>query len=173
MAVLGVDYVWLNWLEAIYRVPDLFSFSDLNSSSANLQCDPMLPLLRQWLVDLSAAYPRAKIVVPLSVGGHRDHWVTCQAAFDVLDHATLLCFEDFPYVAYLPEQAKELAKSYDLVPLEVDISPYVEQRVQAAGCYQSQHAMLFYPASSFGDVIGEYACRGGRERCVERYWRFA
>src|SRR5690242_1852845 len=28
MSALGVDYLWLNWLEVIYRAPDLSDFSD-------------------------------------------------------------------------------------------------------------------------------------------------
>jgi LmbE family N-acetylglucosaminyl deacetylase len=170
MAALDVDYVWLNWLEVIYRLPDLTDFSDINTYHAN---DPILPALRQWLGDVHAAYPRAMIVMPLAIGGHQDHRVLFQAARDVLEHDTLLFYEDFPYVAYLPEEAKDLAWSHHLTPLEVDISHCLEQRIQVAGFYQSQLAMLFYPPSSFRDMIREYARVGETHRFVERYWKFS
>jgi LmbE family N-acetylglucosaminyl deacetylase len=173
MSALGVEYVWLNWLEAIYRVPDLSDLSEINDHRANVHHDPIFPILSQWLVDLHAAYPNATIVVPLGVGGHRDHRIILQAALNVLDHAILLFFEDFPYVAYLPEEAMALVRSYNLVPLEVDISHCLEQRIHAASFYQSQHAMLFYPPSSFRDMIQEYTHKAKQHHFVERYWKFS
>lgn len=171
MSALGVDYLWLNWPEVIYRVPDLSDFSDINDDHADLQHDPIFPVLCQWLVDLHVTYPAATIVVPLGVGGHRDHRIICYVALNALDHASILFFEDFPYVAYLPEVARELARSYHLAPLEVDISQCLQLRIQAASLYQSQHAMLFYPPSSYQELIREYAYRDDQHRFVERYWK--
>jgi len=172
MLALSVDYIWLNWPEAIYRDPDLAELSDINSYDVEFQRDPLFPTLCHWLADLHAAYPDAKVVAPLRVGGHRDHCMVFQAALSTLDHTTLLFFEDFPYAAYLPEEATELAKASHLAPLEVDVTLYLEQRIHAASFYQSQHAMLFYPPSSFGEMIREYARAGTEEqpRFVERYW---
>jgi LmbE family N-acetylglucosaminyl deacetylase len=173
MSVLGVDYAWLNWLEAIYRLPDLSDLSEINDQHADVHLDPIFSTLNQWLIDLHATYPNAIIVVPLGVGGHRDHRILCQTALNALDHATLLFFEDFPYVAYLPEEATTLARSYNLMPLEVDISRHLEQRIQAASCYQSQHSMLFYPPSSFRDMIREYTHKSKQNHFIERYWKFS
>lgn len=173
MSALGVDYLWLNWLEVIYRFPDLSDFSDINSCNADFHHEPIFSTLRRWFVDLHAAYPGATIVVPLGVGGHRDHRITFQAALNALDRATLLFFEDFPYVAYLPEETTELVRSYNLAPLEVDISHYLEQRIHAAGLYESQQTMLFYPPSSFRDLIREYAHVCDQHNFVERYWKFS
>jgi len=173
MSALGVDYLWLNWLEVIYRDPNLSDFTDINDYNADFHHDPIFPTLRQWLVDLHTTYPSATIVVPLGIGGHRDHRVIFHAALNVLDHATLLFFEDFPYAAYLPEETMELVKSYNLTPLEVDISHYLEQRIHVAAFYQSQHAMLFFPPSSFADMIREYAHQGEQHHFVERYWKFS
>jgi LmbE family N-acetylglucosaminyl deacetylase len=170
MSALGVDYLWLDWPEVIYRVRDLSDLSEINDEQADLQHDPIFPTLCQWLVDLHAAYPEATIVVPLGVGGHRDHRIVFQAVLKTLDHIKFLFFEDFPYVAYLPEEATKLAQIYHLAPLEVDISDCLEQRIQVAGCYQSQHAMLFYPPSSYQNLIREYASTDKQHRFVERYW---
>jgi LmbE family N-acetylglucosaminyl deacetylase len=172
MSALGVDYLWLNWLEVIYRLPGISDFAGINDYTADLQLDPIFPALRQWLVDLQTAYPGATIVVPLGVGGHRDHRIIFQAALNALDRATLLFFEDFPYTAYLQEEATKLGQSYHLIPFEVDISHCLEQRIHAASFYQSQHAMLFYPPSSFRELIREYAHMGVQHLYVERYWKF-
>jgi LmbE family N-acetylglucosaminyl deacetylase len=171
MAALGVDYVWLNWLDVIYRAPELSDFSEINDSTAAVQHDPLFPTLCQWLIDLQTTYPNATILVPLGIGEHRDHRMVFQAAFTTLDHATLLFFEDFPYVAYLPEEIPARVRAYNLAPLEVDISQYLEQRIDITGLYQSQHAMLFYPPSSFRERIRAYARAGEQDRFIERYWR--
>src|SRR6185312_9844122 len=104
------------------------------------------------------------------IGAHRDHCLLFQAALHALDRSTLLCFEDFPYVTYFPEETAELVKSYALLPFEVDISDYLERRVQATSFYTSQHAMLFYPPSSFEETIRAYTSTG--QHFVERYWKF-
>jgi LmbE family N-acetylglucosaminyl deacetylase len=172
MSALGVDYLWLNWLELIYRIPDLSDLSQINDYQADFQHDPIFPTLCQWLADLQTTYPGATFVAPLGIGGHRDHGVVFQAVLSTLDHTRLRFFEDFPYVAYLPEEAAEQVNLYNLSPLEVDISHHLAQRIQVAGLYQSQHAMLFYPPSSFPDLIKEYTHAGKQSHFVERYWKF-
>ncbi|HZO75582.1 MAG TPA: PIG-L family deacetylase [Ktedonobacteraceae bacterium] len=171
MAALGVDYLWLNWLEVIYRDPNLSELSDINSYDVDFHREPLFPILCRWLGDLHAAYPGAKVVAPLGIGGHRDHCVIFQAVLSTLDHATLLFFEDFPYAAYLPDEVTERTQLYHLVPLEIDITHCLEQRIRAAGLYQSQHAMLFFPPSSFREMIREYARTETPSRFVERYWQ--
>jgi LmbE family N-acetylglucosaminyl deacetylase len=173
MSALGVDYLWLNWPEVIYRIPDLADLGEINDYQIDVRQDPIFSTLCQWLVDLHTAYPQATIVVPLGVGGHRDHRLIFHAALNTLERAVLLFFEDFPYVAYLPEEATEQVKSYHLTLLERDISHYLEQRIQVAGFYQSQHAMLFYPPSSYPNLIREYTHVDEQERFVERYWKIA
>lgn len=171
MRVLGVDYVWLNWLDVIYRDPDLAQLSDLNNYETHFLDDPAFPLLQRWLVDLYTTYPDAIIVVPLGIGGHRDHCLVFQAALRALEHAPLLFFEDFPYAAYAPEKTTELTQLYNLSPIEVDISHGLEQRMHITSFYQSQHATLFFPASSFRETIKEYTQKEGPHHFVERYWK--
>lgn len=172
MSALGVDYLWLNWLEVIYRIPDLSDLSDINAFRTDFQHDPIFLTLCQWLVDLHSAYPNATLVVPLSIGGHRDHRLLFQAALCVLDHAALLFFEDFPYVAYQPEELTEVVKLHNLMSLDRDISHCLKHRIQVAGLYQSQLSTLFFPPSSYQDMIRAYTRIGEQGHCVERYWRF-
>jgi len=170
MRALGVDYVWLDWLDVIYRDSTLSQFSDLNDYETLFSHDPAFPLLQEWLIDLHATYPDATIVAPLGIGGHRDHCIVFQAALQSLEHASLAFFEDFPYAAYSPEKIPELAQLHSLSPFEVDISHYLEQRIYATSLYQSQHPILFYPSSSFPEIIKGYTQK--EDHFVERFWRF-
>jgi LmbE family N-acetylglucosaminyl deacetylase len=177
MAVLDVDYVWLDWLELLYRDPELSDPSELfcepDERTVHPQDAPLFATLCNWLADLRSTYPRAHIVVPLSLGGHRDHRLIFQASLVALDHNHLLFFEDFPYVTYQAEDLTELAQLYHLTPLEVDISECLEQRITASECYASQLPALYAP-SPFRDLIREYTFTlGGHERFVERYWKMA
>ncbi len=79
--------------------------------------------------------PGAQIVVPLSLGEHRDHSLVFLASLAVLDRNHLLFFEDFPYAMYQAEEPAELVKVYQLIPIEVDISQCLEQRMKAAESY--------------------------------------
>lgn len=171
MAVLGVDYVWLNWLDIIYRDPDLSQLSNLNNYETHFFDDPTFPLLQQWLIDLHATYPTATIVAPLGVGGHRDHCIIFQAALHILDHTPFLFFEDFPYAVYFSEKITELAQQHNLSSCEVDISRWLEQRMHITSLYQSQLATLFYPPSSFQDIIKEYTQKKEQQQFIERYWK--
>lgn len=171
MLALKVDFLWLNWLDAIYRIPDLSDFSQINSYESNFSQDPAYPVLQQWLIDLQAVYPGATIVVPLGIGGHRDHRLLFHVAHNTLNDTRLLFFEDFPYVAYRPEEVVELTKLHNLSPVQIDISHYLEKRIHITGFYQSQHTMLFYPPSSFGETIRDYAYREKQYHFSECYWK--
>lgn len=176
MAVLNVDYVWFDWLEILHRDPELSDLIELFCEPDNLaihsQDTPIFATLCNWLADLHLTYPHAQMVMPLSLGGHRDHRLIFQASLNVLDRAHLLFFEDFPYATYQAEELTELVKLYNLTPIEIDISDYLEQRIHAAESYQSQLPALYYSASQFLDLIREYTSTlGGQQRFVERYWR--
>jgi LmbE family N-acetylglucosaminyl deacetylase len=178
MAVLNVDYAWFDWLEILYRDPVLSELIELFCEPGNLaihpQDAPIFATLCNWLADLRLAYPRAQMVVPLSLGGHRDHRLIFRASLDALDRTRLLFFEDFPYATYQAEELTELVKQYILTPIEVDISDCLEQRIQTAESYQSQLPALYYSASQFLDLIREYTSTlGGQKRFVERYWKLA
>lgn len=171
MMRLGVDYAWLNWLDLIYRIPNLSDFSAINSYATTFPHDPAFPILQQWLKDLFAAYPRATIVAPPGIGGHHDHRLVFYAVLNALDTTSVLFFEDFPYAAYHPEESTELAKLHNLIPFEVDISHALKQRISITSLYQSQHTMLFFPPDSFPDVINQYTRKEGEPYWIERYWK--
>ena len=176
MAVLAVDYLWLDWLEILYRDPELSDLSEFfcepGDRTIHPHDAPLFATLCNWLADLRLTYPRAQMVVPLSLGGHRDHRLIFQASLDMLDRNHLLFFEDFPYATYQAEELTELVKFYHLAPLEIDISDCLAQRITASESYQSQLPALYHSSSRFLDLIKEYTSTlGGQQRFVERYWQ--
>ena len=176
MAVLGVNYIWFDWLEILYRDLTLADGSEIFCEPGNPAIHPLdapvYATLCQWLTDLRQSYPHAQIVAPLSLGGHRDHRLLFRTSLDVLDHHLLLFYEDFPYATYQTEELAELAQFYHLIPDEVDISLCLEQRIHVAESYQSQLPAIYFSSDQFLDVIREYTSNlGGQQRFVERYWR--
>ena len=177
MAMLGVDYLWLDWLEILYRDPELSDISDLfcepGVSAVHVHDASIFATLCFWLTDLSLAYSRAQIVVPLGLGWHRDHRLVFQAALDRLDRNHLLFFEDFPYATYYSgDELMEYVRPYNMIPIEVDISKCLELRIAASEAYQSQIPTLYYAAPSFQDLIREYTLAVGEQwGFAERYWK--
>ena len=177
MALLGADYAWLDWVEILYRDPEL-------SDASDFFCEPGTPVvpprdaalfttLRAWFTDASLVYPGAQFVVPLGLGMHRDHQFVFQVALNTLDCDRVLYFEDFPYATYhSKDELIEYVKPYNMSFIEVDISGSLEQRIATSEMYQSQIPTLFYGASSFGELIRAYTLEaGGQQRPIERYWR--
>ncbi len=177
MAMLGVDYLWLDWFEILYRDPELSEASDLFSEPDTLAVHPgdvsLFATLCSWLADVSRTYSRVQMVVPLGLGLHRDHRLVFQAALNVLDRHHLLFFEDFPYATYYSgDELMEYVKPYNMIPIEVDISGCLEQRIAVSEAYQSQIPTFYYAAPSFRDIIREYTLAAGeQQRFVERYWK--
>lgn len=172
MTVLGVEYAWLGWFEILYRQSDLARAEDICDPAVDVRRDRMFSTLCHWFTDLSRAFPAAQFVVPLAVGAHRDHLVTCEAACHALNPHFLIFYEDFPYVAFQPQEVKPLARVRDLAPFHLDISPFLEKRIQATLQYQSQLEMLCHPPKRIEDVIRQYTEQhaGGEVTAVERHW---
>lgn len=178
MAALDVDYLWFDWLETLYRDPELADVIDLfcepSERAVHPQDAPIFATLCNWLADLRLSYPGAQFVAPLSLGEHRDHRLVFLASLAALDRSHQLFFEDFPYATYQAEELAELVKVYQLSPIEVDISQCLEQRMKAAESYQSQLPALYHSASRFLELIREYTSSlGGHQGFVERYWKLA
>ena len=176
MALLGVDYAWLDWLEILYRDPELSDASDFfcepGADVVSSRDAELFTKLRAWFADAALAYPGARFVVPLGLGMHRDHQFVFQAARDTLERGRVRYFEDFPYATYYSQdELLEYARSFDLSPIEVDISGCLELRIAACGAYRSQLPTLFYRAFSFEELIRDYTLEAGHRECpVERYW---
>lgn len=177
MALLGTDYAWLNWLEVLYRDPELSGPNDFFWEPGTPLVPPrdeaLFATLCDWFADASLACPGGQFVVPLGLGMHRDHQFVFQAARKTLDGERVFFFEDFPYATYYShDELIEYVEPYGMNSSEVDISGCLEQRIAASEAYQSQIPTLFFMAPSFGASIREYTLQaGGQQPPVERYWR--
>ena len=108
MALLGVDYAWLDWLEILYRDPELADANDFFWEPGTSMIPPrdvaLFTTLRAWFDDAALVYPEAQFVAPLGLGMHRDHQLVFQAALNTLDCDRVLFFEDFPYATYYSQE---------------------------------------------------------------------
>jgi LmbE family N-acetylglucosaminyl deacetylase len=177
MALLGTDYAWLDWLEILYRDPELASANDFfwepGTPVVSARDAALFTTLCAWFADASLAYPGAQFVVPLGLGLHRDHQFVFRAAYETLEHERVLFFEDFPYATYYAkDELIEYVAPYTMSSIEVDISGCLEQRIAASEAYQSQIPTLFTMASSFRELIRIYTLEAGDQlHPAERYWR--
>lgn len=179
MALLGVDYAWLDWLEILHRDPELSGMQDFfwepGTSIISSHDAALFTTLCAWFTDAALAYPGAQVVAPLGLGMHRDHLFVFQAALKTLGSDRVLFFEDFPYATlYAHDELIEHIKPYDMSCIEVDISEVLERRIAASEAYQSQIPTFFYQAPSFRELIRAYTLEAGKQqRPIERYWRMS
>ena len=177
MALLGVDYAWLDWLEILYRNPELADANDFFWEPGTSMIPPrdvaLFTTLCAWFDDAALVYPEAQFVAPLGLGMHRDHQLVFQAALNTLDCDRVLFFEDFPYATYYSQdELIDYVKPYNMSFIEVDISECLKQRIAASEAYQSQIPTLFYRASSFQELIRTFTLEAGKQqRPIERYWK--
>lgn len=179
MALLRVDYAWLDWFEILYRDPELSDANDFfwepGTSIEHSRDAALFTTLCAWFADASQVYPGVQFVVPLGLGMHRDHQFVFRAALNTLDSDRVFFFEDFPYATYYSkDELIDYVKPYNMGFIEVDISDCLEQRIAASEMYQSQIPTFFYMASSFRELIRAYTLKAGEQQHpIERYWRMS
>lgn len=173
MTLLNIDYAWLDWLEILYRAPHLTRQDTIRDAHVNPEQDAIFPSLCQWFIELSWLFPSARLVIPLGIGAHQDHLLTRQVACRIYDQHRLLFFEDFPYVALPPDEEEFLACVQGLTQFCLDITPFLNQRIQATLQYQSQIRLFYRPPGRVEDIIRAYTAqqsKQGQGTFAERYW---
>lgn len=176
MNYLRADYLWLNYLDAIYRgtPPYYTQQSELiggNVHAADVDIDKQLV---QDLLQLQQRLPDAVWYVPLAVGRHVDHQIVASAGDRLIQRgANVKLYEDIPYVL----KEKALQERMDglggtLEPAYVEMSEMLPLRLEAANMYASQLVTNFGDKGSMHRAMENYA-RGIRARetvALERYW---
>ena len=177
MDFLGVDYLWLDYPDAIYRGTPAYYTHD--SQLMGGEVDPndrgIDEELAETLVALRNRLPDAVWYAPLAVGRHIDHQIVCSAA----DRLTALgakvnLYEDFPYAARqsgsLVERLEEFGNT--LEPGLVEMSEMLPLLKEAAAKYSSQTATNFNDESALYRTIANYAhsIRPVATVHLERYW---
>jgi LmbE family N-acetylglucosaminyl deacetylase len=178
LAVLGADYLRLNYLDCIYRGRDHGDQPDWYYASEDALFGPVHPaeqdLPGELATVLSEFIPPGKDVTlyaPLAVGNHVDHQLTFAAALMLrVKGWSLRFYEDYPYVETEGALAAALAaRGADrwqsvVTPLDEDD---VAAKIEAIACYESQPGVLFGGAEIMRDRVRAYVTDVGGERLWE------
>lgn len=164
LALLGAEFLHLDYLDAVYRTDSggQWIYVDLATLMGEIQpADPLGQDGVSCLADLVPADDRTVVYAPLGVGRHVDHQIVHAAARQLLDRGSRLAFyEDYPYAeqAGAVETALNSAGAtgwrIENIPLD---GANVAAKVSALSYYRSQLPMLF----------------GGAEAMPNRVWAFA
>jgi LmbE family N-acetylglucosaminyl deacetylase len=174
MHELGADYLWLDYLDSIYRVPDKY-YSDPTIFGPVADGDPLAAELSALLVVLSQRCPDATIYVPLGIGHHVDH----QAAFlaGVAAHnfdLPIVFYEDFPYVrtpGALESRFSEIG--VNLEPEDIAIDDTFELKLDAIDRYTTQVERIFGSSEDMREGTRLFAAKRAPSghHYGERLWR--
>lgn len=177
MELLGVDYLWLDYPDAIYRGTPAYYTQDaqLIGGEVNSGDRWIDEELAETLVALRKRLPDTVWYAPLAVGRHVDHQIVCSAADRLTEMgAKVNMYEDFPYVVNrsgaLIERLEEFGNS--LEPGLVEMSEMLHLRQEAAAKYTSQTAVNFNDEGSLYKSIANYShgLRPVETVHLERYW---
>lgn len=173
MEQLGVDYLWAERLDAIYRCPEVYDSRAVLFTPLNNDNDPLLADLRGLLTDLAERLPQAMFYAPLAIGYHVDHQITHRAALETLGER-LLCYEDIPYVNWpgaIEQRLGELAGAF--TPQRLAIGPALAGKLESIAAYTSQLHELFGGPAGMRASVTAYAqrVRPEQDEYGEQYWR--
>ena len=156
MERLGADTYRAGMLDAIYRLPEVYTNNDaLYGTPAS--DDPLLPTIRQLIAALHGRVPRATFYAPLGVGDHVDHQIIYTAACESAG-PVIAFYEDFPYAArpgVLDQRLAALGQRF--VASIIDIDSTLTRKIGAIDAYASQLAGLFDDPEARTLVITQYA----------------
>jgi LmbE family N-acetylglucosaminyl deacetylase len=176
LAYLDVDYLWLDYPDAIYRgTPAYYNQKSQliggDVHPADLWIDKELA---QNLVTLHDRLPDAVWYAPLGVGRHVDHQIVCSASDRLIQRgANVTLYEDFPYVltkGALEDRLQEFGNS--LEPALVEMSEMLHLRQEASEMYNSQIQLNFPDKASMYQYLQDYShsIRPVQTVYLERYW---
>ena len=177
MELLGVDYLWLDYPDAIYRGNPASYTSDSQLMGGEVHAGDRWidEELAETLVSLRKRLPDTVWYAPLGVGRHVDHQLVCSAADRLTQMgAKVNLYEDFPYVlrqsGALVERLEEFGNT--LEPGLVEMSEMLHLRQEAAAQYVSQIGVNFGDQAAMFKAIADYAhgIRPVETVHLERYW---
>lgn len=174
---LGVDYLWLEYPDAIYRGDPAYYTHEDQLIGGQVHADDRWidEDLAETLVALRKNLPDAVWYAPLAVGRHVDHQIVCSAA-DRLTQlgAKVNLYEDFPYVARQAGSLTERLEEFGnlLEPGLVEMSEMLHLRQEAAAKYTSQITSNFPDQATLFKTIAGYShnIRPVETVHLERYW---
>ncbi len=177
LELLGVDYLWLDYPEAMYRGNPAYYTNDtqLMGGEGEPGDRGIDEELAELLVALRKNLPDAVWYAPLGIGRHVDHQIVCSAAYRLTQlGAKVNLYEDFPYVSRQAGSLVERLEEFGnlLEPGLVEMSEMLPQRLQAAARYTSQTNLNFGDENSMFKSMTSYthSIRPVETVHLERYW---
>ena len=172
MERLGVDYFWLDRLDAIYRYSEAYHTRE-SLFGTPAPDDPLFADLRTFFGKLHERLPSATCHAPLGIGSHVDHLITHSAIRYRLGDAARF-YEDLPYAVVPGATDQRLAQLTGIVSATtIRIDDTLAQKLQSIHAYASQLKELFGEPERMEQVMTNYAASilppGGRYG--ERIWR--
>lgn len=175
--LLGVDYLWLDYPDAIYRGDPACYTQENQLIGGEVHADDRWidEELAATLVSLRQRLPDTVWYAPLGAGRHVDHQIVCSAADRLAEQgARVNLYEDFPYVAQRPDALTERLEELGnvLEPALVEMSEMLPLRQKAATKYASQTGVNFGDEASMLKVMTDYThgIRPVETVHLERYW---
>ncbi len=161
LASLGADPYWLGFLDAIYRLPDIYT-DNTRLFGRITPTDTLEVAITAVLNDLLQQQPQATLHAPLGIGEHVDHQIVYQAAANLARAGAAVAFyEDFPYVCLpgaLNTRRRELAEQGDTFsPRTLTIDATLARKISAIAAYASQLEAVFAEIGPISEVVTRYA----------------
>ncbi|MBC8077300.1 MAG: PIG-L family deacetylase [Chloroflexales bacterium] len=175
METLGADYLWLPFLDAIYRMPARYGSRDAIFGSLD-PADTLPAALADTLAIVAARAPEAVLYAPLGVGNHVDHQVAFNAAWQLASNgASLAFYEEFPYAARHTNAVVDrlAALGGPFTPSTIPIEATLARKISALDAYASQMDELFDGgAADLAPAVTAYAesLRPDEGTYGERLW---
>jgi LmbE family N-acetylglucosaminyl deacetylase len=173
---LQVDYLWLDYLDAIYRgTPAYYTTQEqLIGGEVNAEDLDIDKQLAQDLLNLRQRLPDSVWYAPLGIGRHVDHQLVASAADRLVQQgARVYYYEDFPYVLQkdaLEARLNELGGAFE--PNLVEMSEMLALRQEASEMYSSQIPSTFGDKESMFRSMRNYThgIRPVETVHLERFW---
>jgi LmbE family N-acetylglucosaminyl deacetylase len=175
LAMLGADYLRLNYPDCIYRGKARSEEPVWYYASEGAIFGPVHPSEDRLPAELAAALREVippgegvTLYAPLTVGNHVDHQLTFAVALILRAQGwDLRFYEDYPYVeregALSAALAARGAEHWQPTPMTLDEDD-VAAKIEAIACYESQLGVLFGGVEHMSDRVRGHVIRVGGER---------
>jgi LmbE family N-acetylglucosaminyl deacetylase len=175
LAVLGADYLRLNYPDCIYRGRErsdepvwYYPSEEALFGSVHPSEDGLPAELAAVLSEFIPPGEGVRLYAPLTVGNHVDHQLTFAAAHILRAQGWGLRFyEDYPYVeredALSAALAARGAEHWQPMLMTLDEDD-VAAKIEAIACYESQLGVLFGGTEVFPDRVRDFVTSSGGER---------
>jgi len=186
LARLGADGLWLGVTDCIYRRAGRGSWYYTSLPEVFGRVHPgdeaLAAEIATAVQEKVAGGPQTTLYAPLTVGGHVDHQVVHRAARVLRAHGwRVVFFEDYPYAepdhphpldpANTSTLAATVAAWPSLAPRSIRLSEDdMQAKIDGAGAYRSQVAMLFGDEEALAGRLRAYALHACGSYPAERFW---